>query len=290
MTIISNVFRTINSKLITTDNIVVEKILKLFFFISLIVYRYDRKKKRESTPVVINNFDGNIKMKVDRARVMGAGLYWTGFHEFREFLFLHRFLKKDMVFVDVGANQGEYALFAAKRLFQGSVLAFEPLPSIRKVLHENILLNGFKNIQVFDCGLSDKTDTLVIHEIEDMNEGLATFYLGNLTSKAEISVQLKSLDQILTALPETRIDFMKIDVEGGELNALKGSVKTIEKYKPFIMIEINNGTYKAAGYTIANVENFFYKINYIPYSIGKRGRLIKCQTLPAFGNIVFKPE
>jgi hypothetical protein len=82
---------------------------------------------------------------------------------------------------------------------------------------------------------------------------------------------------------------MKIDIEGGELNALKGSERTIEKFKPMIIIEINEATYKAAGYTTQDVKNFFDERKYIPYEIGKRGKLIKCNTLPELGNIVYKP-
>jgi FkbM family methyltransferase len=289
MILLASLFRSLNARLITTDNAVGEKILKFFFALSLIVYRYERKKKRKSETLVINNFDGNIKMQIDRSRSMGASLYWTGFHEFRELLFLERYLKSDMTFVDIGANQGEYSLFAAKRLSKGIVLAFEPLPSIRTVLNENISLNGFVNIRVFDFGLSDKSGQLVLHEIEDVHEGLATSYLGERKSKSTMTISLKSLDEVMLEFPLLKVDVMKIDIEGGELNALKGSERTIEKFKPVILIEINEATYRAAGYSTKDVENFFQEKKYIPYQIGKRGKLIKCNTLPELGNIVYKP-
>ena len=207
---------------------------------------------------MIHNFDSDLSLYIDRSRAMGAARYWTGFHEFREFLFLHRFLKPDMVFVDVGANLGEYSLFAAKRLTSGIILSFEPLPSIRSVLEKNIQINRFDNIRVFPFGLSDTNERMTIHEFEDVHEGLATLYPGDRPSKTTVDVQLKTLDDIITGSEIKKIDVIKMDIEGGELKALQGSRKLIELYHPVFMIEINEQTYKTAGYTIGNVLQFFY--------------------------------
>ena len=173
MNVIASYFRWSNSKLVTTDNFVMSRLLKLVYFFSLLLYRYV-KPSRPTAPLrtTIKNFDADIRLSIDRSRAMGAALYWTGFHEFREFVFLHRFLKSDMVFVDVGANLGEYTLFAAKRLLKGKVMAFEPLPSMRRILHENITMNGFRNIEVYDFGLSDTSGEMMIHEFGDVHEGL----------------------------------------------------------------------------------------------------------------------
>lgn len=284
-------FRWNNSKLITTDNLIVEKILKIFLFLSLIVYRRATPSSAgRSCPVIIHNFDADLKLRVDRCRAMGSALFWTGFHEFREFQFLHRYLKRDMVFVDIGANLGEYSLFAAKRLTGGKVLAFEPLTSIRAVLEENIQLNGFDNIRVFPFGLSSREQMLTIHEFEDVHEGLATFFPGDRKSKSAKQVELKRMDDVLSSYDPGRIDFVKIDIEGGELNALKGCQSMIEKYRPIFMVEINEETYRAAGYGVNDVLHFFAEVGYKPYEIRKRGAIARCEKLPKFDNIVFVPE
>jgi FkbM family methyltransferase len=221
---------------------------------------------------------------------MGSALYWTGFHEFREFVFLHRFLKPDMVFVDVGANMGEYTLFAAKRLIKGKVLSFEPLPSIRDVFIENIKLNGFKNIEVYPFGLSAQEEILEIHEFEDVHEGLATLYPGNRRSKASVKVQLKKFDDIARQAGLSRIDFIKVDIEGGELKAIRGCAGVVEQYRPVFMIEINAETYQTAGYAPADVMDVFSRWNYLPHQIKKRGLLERCTALPDFGNVLFIPQ
>lgn len=284
-------FRWNNSKLIITDNIVVEKILKIFFYLSVVVYRRAMPRSaEESKQVTIENFDSDLSLHIDRCRAMGAALYWTGFHEFREFLFLHRYLKPDMVFVDVGANLGEYSLFAAKRLSRGKVLAFEPLSSILSVLNRNIKLNGFKNIDVFPFGLSSHDETMTIYEFEDVHEGLATFYPGDRQSRMAIAVELKKMDDVVSSQKLNRIDFIKIDIEGAELKALQGCQSVIRLYQPVFMIEINEETYRTAGYTVPDVLDFFSKVNYQPYQIKKRGLIEKCEVLPAFGNILFMPQ
>ena len=284
-------FRWNNAKLITTNNLVVEKLRKVLLVLSLVAYRTSTPASGgNSCPVVIRNFDGNLKLHIDRCRAMGSALFWTGFHEFREFQFLHRYLKPEMVFVDVGANLGEYTLFAAKRLAAGKVLAFEPLSSMRSVLEENIRLNDFKNIRVFPFGLSSEEETLTIHEFEDVHEGLATFFPGSRKSKSSVAVPLRRLDDILLNENPGRVDVVKIDIEGGELKALQGCRSTIEVYGPAFMVEINEVTYKTAGYTPKEILDFFLNVNYQAWEIERRGSIRKCHALPAFGNIIFMPQ
>lgn len=291
MDMLARFFRWNNSRLITTNNVVVEMLRKVVLLLSIIVYRRARPAKLSGfCPVVIDNFDGDLKLQIDRCRAMGAALYWTGFHEFREFQFLHRYLKPEMVFVDVGANQGEYSLFAAKRLTSGAVLAFEPLSSIRSAFEENIRLNGFSNITVFPFGLSSKEEMLTIHEFENVHEGLATFFPGEKQTKVSGTVPLRRLDDVISGHNPGRVDFVKIDIEGGELKALQGCTAVVEQYRPTFMIEINEQTYGLAGYSPDDVLAFFSSRNYLPFELKKRGVVAKCERLPAYGNILFIPQ
>ena len=109
-------------------------------------------------------------------------------------------------------------------------------------------------------------------------------------SRSSVAVELKKLDDIITSLSPLRIDFIKIDIEGGELKALQGALSVISRYRPTFMIEINQATYAAAGFTIEDIQFFFSEVGYKSYEIRKRGRIERCETLPAFGNILFVPE
>jgi len=285
------IFRTLNAKIITTQFEFVRKPLKVVLLISQQFVKGSAQQLHgKHTWVIINNFDGNIKLKIDRSRMMGASFFWTGIHELREFIFLHRFLRPDMVAMDVGANLGEYTVFMAKRLARGRVFSFEPMKSIRDLLVENINLNGFSNVQVFDYGVSDRKQTLNFHEIDDGNEGLGTFYPGLKKSTKHEEILLKPLDEEFSSLRFDRVDFIKIDIEGGELFALKGAAVTIRKYRPLVMVEVSEENYKAAGYATSDVAAFFGRENYKPYTVNKKGDLVECSEMPPFGNVFFKPQ
>jgi FkbM family methyltransferase len=229
-------------------------------------------------------------MKIDPSRSMGSSIYWTGFHEFKEMMFLGFYLKEDMVFLDIGANQGEYTLFAAKRLKKGLVISFEPVPFMIERLENNIKLNVFENIRLMHYALSDKEGLLPIYDLKDNHEGLATFYSGDNKILREYHVPVKVLNDEFEKFAVDRVDFIKIDIEGGELPALRGADRVIRKFKPVIMVEINDATFKAAGYTSSDVLTFFSDLNYTPHTLGKSARLTRCQSLPSFGNVIFIPE
>jgi FkbM family methyltransferase len=286
-------FRNLNSRLITMRVVGLHKTLKLSYGLSKWMLRKGmlQKSGSEEQMVLIKNFDSDLQLKIDRSRTIGASIYWTGFHEFRELLFLHDFLKEDMVLLDVGANVGEYTLFAAKRLLNGKVISFEPMPTLRGLLDENIRLNNFQNVKVWSYGLSDREGSFPIYTTEDVtNEGLSTFFPSDNLKQRSINVEVKTLDRECENLQLDRLDFIKMDIEGSELKALHGAHNTIKCFRPLIMIEISDVTYQAAGYTTKDISAFFTSLSYLPFQIDKRGRLQSCSTLPVFGNIIYVPQ
>ena len=91
-------------------------------------------------------------MRVDRNSYMGGSIFWNGFHHASELIFLNKYLKSDMTFIDIGANQGEFTLFAADKLKDGSVLAFEPTPFQLGLLEQNVQLNNFSHVSIHKFG------------------------------------------------------------------------------------------------------------------------------------------
>ena len=104
----------------------------------------------------------------------------------------------------------------------------------------------------------------------------------------EEHISLEVFDDCFTA-DQQRVDFIKIDVEGAELYALKGMHSFLEKYHPEILIEINEETFNAAGYTTTDVLDYLGSFGYKPYKIF-RGRLksIDETALSAWGNYIFR--
>ncbi len=250
-------------------------------------------KQRHGDQVVELLIDRDIKMRVDPSKAMGAAFYWMGLHELNEWRFLNCHLKPAMVFADIGANQGEFSLFAAKRLPRGRVLAFEPVDLYHRQLKENIALNSFENIETFAFGLSDQTKQMPIYSSAEgigEHEGLATIFQSSQRGRLVQQIELKVFDDLIPALNLSRLDFMKIDVEGAELMVIRGARKTIEKYRPYIMLEVNEETYRAAGYSVNDVRSFFASLGYTLNLITKDGGLKSAQAVPSFCNVVFKPD
>ncbi len=130
---------------------------------------------------------------------MGRAIYWQGYYSKEELMLLGRILKRDSIFVDVGANNGYFTLFAAKRVPNGRVLSFEPVKSRFENLSHNIELNDFKNVDAFKLGLADgsKSELDIFSAVNDSNQdGLATIYPDSHRSTRLETIALSSLDKI----------------------------------------------------------------------------------------------
>jgi FkbM family methyltransferase len=146
--------------------------------------------------------------------------------------FMHKYFKKysDMnkIALDVGANIGTHSVVLSK--YYKKVFAFEPL--FYELLEKNLELNNINNVDVLPFGLSDKKSKSFIKR-DNVNPGAS--YIDS--ENGSESIDLNSLDNLAFENP---ICFMKIDVEGHELEVINGAKNTILKNKPVIIIEIKN--------------------------------------------------
>lgn len=240
------------------------------------------------------NFMRHLKMNVDQNSYMGGSIFWSGFHHLQELLFLRSYLTSDMTFVDIGANQGEFSIYAASKVHNGKVYSFEPVDKQRNYLLNNIELNAFKNIVVFDYGLSDKINNMPIYTSTESkqhygtHEGLSTLFPSDKRQELEQFVSIKVFDSIFYDSLD-RLDFIKIDIEGGEIFALNGMKKSIRKFLPVLLIEINEETFNSAGYKTIDILNFLAPLGYMPYKI-YMGSLVQVNEsqLSQWGNYIFK--
>jgi FkbM family methyltransferase len=136
--------------------------------------------------------------------------------------FLSAFLKPGMVFVDVGANIGEYTLRAARLVGPaGDVHAFEPSPASFTLLQANVAQNGYENVAAVRAALGDSNGTVSLRIEEDPS--LNRLDLVSETQPVPcITVDSFRLDSYW-APQNRRIDLIKLDVEGAELLVLRGA-------------------------------------------------------------------
>jgi FkbM family methyltransferase len=231
-----------------------------------------------------------IQMRVDVSKQMGAAIYWRGAHDWAPIFSMEKAIKAGDTVLDIGANQGEYALWAARKTgSSGKVYAFEPLGIMFSQLEYNISLNPrFKNVLFpIRLGLSDKEGRLDLFSGNLSNEGVNTLFPDPDSTFLE-TIQLKTMDDVVNSLPIEKINCIKIDVEGAELQVLKGGMATISKYRPYLFLEINQEACKKAGYEAQAIFDLLKPLGYRFKKIGLRGKLksLDFDNLPAFCNIL----
>ncbi|MBC8737351.1 FkbM family methyltransferase [Paraburkholderia sp. UCT31] len=241
--------------------------------------------KRE---VLIEDFDGDLRFFCALGQHMGSWIFWRGAYSADQLATLNRLLTPTSHFVDIGANHGEFTVFAAKRC--AVVHAFEPVNGNLARLNRNIQINGFSNVRVHEEGLSDADGELPIFASEDgHNEGLPTLYRTPDRSKLLQVITLRRLDDVLREAGTTRVDVMKIDVEGAELAVLKGAIETLRRYKPTILMEVNAQTCRAAGYEPEELLRFVTDLGYdVALIAGTKTQPLT--VVPPFCNVLATPR
>lgn len=157
-----------------------------------------------------------------------------------ELLLIKYFLNKDSVFIDVGANIGQYVFMATKILKEENIYAFEPNPDLYRRLKKI-----FKHVNVFDIAFSDKNTSATFKipssdNIEYYARGTLNinFKEDNETKSQLLTVTSQKMDTFCDVKNMQKISLIKIDVEGHELNVIHGALNTIKKHLPILIIEI----------------------------------------------------
>ncbi len=169
---------------------------------------------------------GNIYLNVKESRMMLARA--LGVYEPDKTQTICSLLKPGQVFIDVGCNKGDFSLLAAKIIGKdGSVLAFEPEPDNCQWIEKSIKLNNYGSIKLFQLALADKNEDAQLYLGEKSGWHSLISSHGN-TRKSTIEVKKRTLDSILEEVGDYHVDMIKIDVEGAEMEVLKGASKMFD--------------------------------------------------------------
>lgn len=159
-----------------------------------------------------------------------------GRYELTKYQAMRQFLRPGGTFIDIGCNKGDFTLLASHLVGQeGRVLAFEPHPENCLWIRKSVTKNSYRNIELFEMALSDTNGKAHLYLGE--KSGFHTLLPGQpRRGKGMIEVQTRKLDDLLAERQFTEpVDAMKIDVEGADMNVLRGAEKTISR-NPNIVI------------------------------------------------------
>ncbi|HXC35505.1 MAG TPA: FkbM family methyltransferase [Candidatus Acidoferrales bacterium] len=156
-----------------------------------------------------------------------------------EFQHLEKFLVPGGTFLDIGANTGIYTLKAARHLSAngGIVIALEPFPEVLVTLYHNVRANGLANIRLRNLCAGERTHATRFW----MNFGRPnSFSIAKRDDGAmSFSTLVVTVDELAEWEGLSRLDYLKIDVEGVEAQVLAGARKTISRFRPIIQVEVS---------------------------------------------------
>jgi FkbM family methyltransferase len=174
--------------------------------------------------------------------------------------------------LDIGANVGNHALYLSR--FASRVHAFEPYKPARDSLEEKIALNNVQNILVYPIGLSDRKESIPYYPTDDIL-GTGSFQKNFFEQDRESSVNLEvdTGDSVVEDQNISGIDLIKIDVEGFEVQVLKGLFQTLEINRPVVIFETLADTRESNETNYSKMRSMFPE-KYSFYEFSKRDKKV----------------
>jgi len=231
----------------------------------------------------------------DPATYLGWQVFFFGTYEPEIRSLVSRILGPGGVAIDVGANVGWHTLLMAALVGEtGRVLAFEPNPSVRRQLVDNIRANHLNRVSVHDCALSDKPGKMGFKapDARDMESGN-----GHLVARSAavdncgdlLAVSSDTVDHVVNGAGLATLDFIKIDIEGWEWPALLGSKETLRRYRPIVIFEYIAEYLVRGGGTDRQISEFLSSLGYSVHLISRRVKALG-KSWPGACNVLAIPS
>lgn len=213
---------------------------------------------------IICDIDGLI-WRLNASQYIDRMLLEEGVFEPASTRWVESVIKPGMVVADVGANFGYYAVRLSRLVgSEGRVYAFEPSARYRERLVDHLRRNGCRNVTVADFGLSDEAcgQTLYGDEIS------AALDWADYAKPPTIeeAVRLRTLDGYAEEVGLSRLDFVKVDIDGHEPRFVAGAAQTLRCFRPLILMEFAQLNLMAAGSDVEKLSRQLEGLGYSFYS------------------------
>jgi FkbM family methyltransferase len=176
-------------------------------------------------------------------------------------------IKEGATIFDIGANIGWFALNLAKSKNNVRVFAFEPIPKTYGYFLKNMVLNRTHCIKPYNFGFSDTNGKITFYYYPELSGNASLTNLSEKSSVSEILCEVKKLDDFVKEQEINSLDFIKCDVEGGELSVIRGGLKAIRKFKPVLLLELLRKWAAKFGYHPNDVLSLLNKEGYTCYAL-----------------------
>ncbi|WP_462252898.1 FkbM family methyltransferase [Ferruginibacter sp.] len=226
--------------------------VKIYYFL------FDLITLKRGTTIFINGFKMRMPVRYYK--------YYEDGYEKDNFEFYKSQIKENDTVIDIGGHIGLNAVLFAQLASKGKVYVFEPAPNTFKIIHETIKINNLQdriivNQQAVSSSKGQTSFYMADSEFADNANSLVHHRLDKKLKK--IDVVQTSIDDFITDNDITKVDFIKIDVEGAELDALKGAVNCLKNHKPKMTLGLHPTPIKQKGDSLEEIYDLLWDCKYV---------------------------
>jgi FkbM family methyltransferase len=205
--------------------------------------------------------------------------------------YMFEFLNKNLIdtngkdIIDIGANNGSFAIdFAHLVGDNGKVHSYEPQRLVYYQLCGNVFMNGLNNVYCHNLAIGSCVDSVYIETPDYFEKGAVNFGNVKVGKNGDMIIQMP-LDAFENEYKD--VVFIKIDVQGYELNVIKGAENIISKHRPYLFVEFEEDLLNEAGTSEKELQEKIESLGYvvkrfqeaIPYSTTS-GKCLDCVCIP----------
>jgi FkbM family methyltransferase len=223
-----------------------------------------------------------------------AHLYKAVFNQYHMALrpLFARYVSEGATVFDVGAQAAQFTKHFAALAPKGHVYAFEPGDYARRVLSTAVNMRGMRNVTVVPVGLSDQPGEAVLTSPikKGGSIGFGLSHLGRHEGDQPVFATTVSLTTLDTFVAEHRIqalDFLKADIEGWEIHMLRGGLRTLKRFRPPMLLEIEGKFLARAGSAPEDAWNLLGPLGYRASQVRLDGTVTPVNNFMGGGDYLF---
>ena len=231
-----------------------------------ILFRLVRNFLNSEIKIKIYNF--YLLLSVKKSSTSHFLLKKCDFSEIREINFIKK-ISKDykITFIDGGCNYGFFSFFTASLSDENDVIAIDASEKTCKEFRQNLSINNLQNITLLNKVLSEKSDKQ-INFYNGLNDWESSAINSGFKNQSVSLINSITIDKILdNKILNKKKLIIKLDLEGYEIQAIYGSIESIRKLKPLIIIELSKYINHNISYNYKSLENFLINENYQIYNL-----------------------